>query len=150
MPKSYADKVAYWRNKVTLCIRPKSETHIHHDHSKLMQVNTIEDVRLFTFNVMELAWVQGLSQLSLRLLNWIKTLDGSYQIMMKLAYLLKSSTVVSVENIFHMFSSVASNSTKNDLSKRLLYNLLIYHLSLSSKEYIVNYNETVCSEVSYR
>ena len=84
MPKSYADKVAYWRNKVTLYIRPKSETHIHHDHSKLMQVNTIEDVRLFTLNAMELTWVQGLNQLSLRLLNRIKTLDGSYQIMMNL------------------------------------------------------------------
>lgn len=102
---------------------------------------------LFSFNSMELTWLHGISKLSVCLLNQIITLNVSYQNIMKFAYLLESSTVVPVENIFHGFSSVASNSMKIDLLKHLLYNLPIYHFSLPSKEYIANYHETICSEV---
>ena len=96
---------------------------------------------------MELTWLHGLSPLSVCLFNQIITLNVSYQDIMKFTYLLESSTVVPIENIFHGFSSVASNSMKIDLLKLLLYNLPIYHFSQSSKEYIVNYHETICSEV---
>ena len=74
-------------------------------------------------------------------------LDVSYQSMMKLAYLLDSSTAVPAENIFHIISSIANNSMKNNLLKNLLYNLPIYHIFLSIKEYVVNYHETIFSEV---
>ena len=74
-------------------------------------------------------------------------LDVSYQSMMKLAYLLDSSTVVPAENIFHIISSIANNSMKNNLLKNLLHNLPIYHIFLSIKEYVVNYHETIFSEV---
>ena len=80
----------------------------HRDDSKLMEVDFIDDVRLFSFSSMKLTWVLGLSPLSVRL-------DVSCQNIVKLAYLLESSTVVPVENIFHILSSVANNSVKNDL-----------------------------------
>ena len=112
-----------------------------------MKVSTTADVQLFSFNSMELTWVLGISQLLMHFLNQIIMLDVSYQNIMKLPYLLESSTVIHVENIFHVFSSTANNSMKKDLLKLFLYSLPIHHLFLSSKEYIVNYHETICREV---
>lgn len=105
----------------------------HCNNLKVMKVDTI-DVWLFSFNSMELTWVLQLSQLLVRLLNWIIMLDVSYQNIMKLAYLLESSTVVPIENIFPIFPSALNSWTKNDLLKLLLYNATIYLLSLLSKE----------------
>ena len=83
---------------------------------------------------MKVTWFLEISQSSMGLSNRIITLDVSYQNIMKRAYLLESSTDLPVENMFHMFSSIANNSVKNDLLKLLLYNLPVYHLSLSSKD----------------
>lgn len=136
MPKSYADKVAYWGYKVILCIINRRAKQIfHRDHAKLIRVDNIDDDHpLCFFNSMKVTWFLEISQSAMRLLNRIITLDVSYQNIMKRAYLLESSTDLPVENIFHMFSSIANTSVKNDLLKLLLYNLPVYHLSLSSKD----------------
>ena len=55
----------------------------HRDDSKLMEVDFIDDVRLFSFGSMKLTWVLGLSPLSVRLdvscQNLVKLIFWSHQ-----------------------------------------------------------------------
>lgn len=81
---------------------------------------------------------------SIEILPSTELLTDLYIFIMKLVYLPGSSTVVPVENIFHKFSSIANNSVKNDCCY-ISYLFIIF--PCQSKEYLVNYHETVCSEV---